>query len=368
MAWSLKDTLDSVMDYEETEKLNNQVAAEPEKGKSEGNGETAYFTMPDATKKNGTVTLNSGELQKREEGGSTSQTRTEKDYINVLPMDKWQKEYNRPSWEEVRDAYATKPDPEEARRKQNRQNIIAMSKAGAAGISQLFDLIYQPKGSSIRSKNYDLGEGNLQEAKKEEALHLAKMQDYFKRGEEYNRALQKDYADYAKNMAGTISTTYNSGKDVVTQKYGQNQQQEKKGTTNTGGKDGVVKSTFSYFTKGGNDVKNTEFWYDTKNKNVLPAVYGVLYEHRKYISDLQKYYGIEDGKNYFTKIIPAFSFEDKTTDASNTVSEAIMNTYPLLYSRYKELESKNKNDEEINEFEKLNIIFKRIEGYKFHSK
>ena len=161
-------------------------------------------------------------------------------------------------------------------------------------------MVGHSKGASVRSKNYDLGAENLHEAKREDAQYQAKMQEYFQKAAQYERALQKEYSDFLNKSAIKVSNTHHSGKHAVNQSDSIKQQLPKITNINTGtnSTNKPITSTSSYI----GTVKNKQgelqnahiqykMTYNSKDPNIFPNVYGYLSENKEYLQTI----GIAEG-------------------------------------------------------------------------
>ena len=314
-----------------------------------GNG--AFIPKMDVGKQKGVLNLERQGVSVKEESPGFSQTVSYNDYSNSPSFEDFIRQRGYKSWDEVAGDYGTKPDLEDAKNRQTRQKWIALAKAGAAGLSQLSDIVGNKKGASVRLKNYDLGGDNLQEAKREEAVYHAKMQDYFKKAAEYEKALQKDYSDFLNKSAVKVSETETAGKRTITQDAGVRQEQKRKeggGTNNSGEAKRQIVSGISPYTKTENGKKtptNVKYSYDKSNPNIIPAVYAMLFNNKDFlINDLKVNNSFFEKENLF--------FGDGVDRLGNVNNKAITASIDALYSESSrildEIESLQKNRVKFN--------------------
>jgi len=280
------------------------------------------------------VTLAHEKTSERTEEPSKSTTTTKNLYRDNIPFDDYIKQRGYKNFDEFLGAYAHKPSEEELRKKQNRQHWIALAKSGAAGITQLLDIIYSRRGkdgtrtgSSVGLKDYDLGTENLQEAKKEQAIYDAKMQEYFNKAAEVEKALQKDYFDYLKTPIGKVSTTENERKKTTTTESGTSDQQKTKGTTINNKIGEIETGPFSFTDRG---ISKKIIWSYEKGSKALESTYSVLDRNKE---DLQSIIGID--KKIFTKGNTKRQSETKDHQF-DTIEKCISALYTHLHQAYDE--------------------------------
>jgi len=289
---ALFEVLDRLNDYAAMAALEEPPANEQEQTQDadiqvDKDKNVLKIPQPAVSSQKGVYNLESSDVSFKQELPSVSTTTTYNDYSQSPSLEEFKKARGYASFDEMAKSLGiSKPDIEQAKQSQAKQNWLALAKSGGAALSQLADMVGLGKGASVRQKNYDLGEGNLQEAKREKALYEAKLQDYFRRAADYERAMQKDYSDFLNKSATKVSQTINSGKQTVTQGDSIKQALPKTTTIRTGGNstDKPISTPSSYKDRSG---VNTQYkmTYNSKDPNIFPNVYGFLSDaqNRKYL-------------------------------------------------------------------------------------